>query len=82
MGKHYSDEEKRIASQNLPSKELHRQFIEAGYTDRSEGSIKAWRLNNGKCRPRNYKTRKTKQKKVSERKTGLRDALGCYEYAY
>jgi len=81
VGRIYSEEEKRIASQQLPSKELHSQFIEAGYTDRSEGSIKAWRLN--KCRSRNYKTRKPKQKpKVTDRKTGLRDALGCYDYAY
>ena len=42
MGRHYSDEEKRIASQNLPTRTLRERLAEAGYI-RSIGSIDRWR---------------------------------------
>jgi len=45
-GREYSNNEKQIASQSLPLKEIQRQLAEAGY-DRTVGSIGAWRNNNG-----------------------------------
>ena len=42
MGRHYSDEEKPIASQNLPTRTLQKRLAEAGYV-RSIGSIDRWR---------------------------------------
>ena len=78
MGRHYSDEEKRIASQNLPTRTLQRQLSEAGYI-RSLGSIDRWRQVNRVFRSSKKITEKpkpeTKPKEVRRFSLAARDFL-------
>ena len=85
MGRHYSDEERRIASQNLPMDEIYKIYRKAGFT-RSKQSVRGWRNKHGmvslkKSDLDNPELMPKPQPKV-ERKIGFRDALGCYDYVY
>ena len=54
----YTEEEERITSQNLPTKEILRQLAEAGY-DRTRSGVDAWRQKN-----RIYRTNQPKREKL------------------